>query len=323
VTVRSLNVAGIISTGLTQDFASTLTAFSKVGSLRVAVATSGVVGSLTADQVASTCRSDTRAGSANIVNGVLDINGHILNLPQHPSVDQAIPLPGLGTLTLNQQIPATGGGVEVQAAHLHLSATSPDEDLYLGVSVCSHTGDIGNTITVTSPGAQTSNSGTAITPLHITATDTDPGQVLTYSATGLPAGLSINATTGVITGTPTTGSATPNTVTVTATDTTGASGSATFDWTINNVISVTNPGDQLSAMTVPLSLPIVATDSDPAATLSYSAIGLPAGLSINSSTGVISGTPTTVQTTVVTITVADGTGASHSVSFNWTITLVP
>jgi hypothetical protein len=89
----------------------------------------------------------------------------------------------------------------------------------------------GNTVTVTSPGNQAGTVGTAVS-LQIHATDLTPGQTLTYSATGLPAGLSINSSTGLISGTPTT-AATSN-VTVKATDTTGASGSAAFSWTINS-----------------------------------------------------------------------------------------
>ena len=54
---------------------------------------------------------------------------------------------------------------------------------------------------------------------------------LTYSATGLPAGLSINSSSGLISGTPTT--AGTSSVTVKATDTTGAAGSASFTWTVN------------------------------------------------------------------------------------------
>jgi putative Ig domain-containing protein len=88
----------------------------------------------------------------------------------------------------------------------------------------------GNTVTVTGPGDQTSTVGTAAS-LQIQASDSAPGQTLTYSAAGLPAGLSINATTGLISGTPTT--AGTSTVTVTAKDTTNASGSASFTWTVN------------------------------------------------------------------------------------------
>src|SRR6202044_1026115 len=104
----------------------------------------------------------------------------------------------------------------------------------------------GNTVTVTNPGSQTGTVGTAAS-LQITATDSASGQTLTYSATGLPAGLSINSSTGLITGTPTT--AATNSVTVTAKDTTGATGSASFTWTISSGTSgctaaqlLSNPG---------------------------------------------------------------------------------
>jgi Putative Ig domain len=89
----------------------------------------------------------------------------------------------------------------------------------------------GNTVTVTNPGNQTGTVGTAVS-LQINATDSASGQTLTYSATGLPAGLSISSSTGLISGTPTT--AATSSVTVTATDTTGASGSASFTWTVSS-----------------------------------------------------------------------------------------
>jgi endo-1,4-beta-xylanase len=88
----------------------------------------------------------------------------------------------------------------------------------------------GNTVTVTNPGTQTGTVGTAAS-LQIHATDSAAGQTLSYAAAGLPAGLSINASTGLISGTPTASG--NNTVTVTVKDTTGATGTAGFAWNIS------------------------------------------------------------------------------------------
>jgi Putative Ig domain len=88
----------------------------------------------------------------------------------------------------------------------------------------------GNTVTVTNPGTQTTTSGMTVS-LQIAATDSASGQTLTYAASGLPAGLSMSASSGLITGAPTTPAT--STVSVTATDTTGAVGSTAFSWTVN------------------------------------------------------------------------------------------
>jgi subtilase family serine protease len=91
-------------------------------------------------------------------------------------------------------------------------------------------GGTGNTVTVANPGSKTGTVGTA-TSLQISASDSASGQTLTYSATGLPTGLSINPSSGLISGTPSAAGA--FSVTATAKDTTGASGSTSFTWTIS------------------------------------------------------------------------------------------
>src|SRR5713101_1389523 len=179
-------------------------------------------------------------------------------------------------------------------------------------------GTSGNTVTVTNPGSQSSTVGTAVSK-QITATDSGTGQTLTFTATGLPAGLSISSS-GLITGTPTT--AATSTTVVTATDGTGASGSASFSWVVanpgGNIVTVTNPGTQNSVVGTAVSTQITATDSASGQTLTFTATGLPAGLSISSS-GLITGTPTTAATSTATVTASDTTGASGSASFSWVV----
>ncbi|WP_028809462.1 putative Ig domain-containing protein [Streptomyces sp. 351MFTsu5.1] len=88
----------------------------------------------------------------------------------------------------------------------------------------------GNTVTVTNPGSQSTTTGGTVS-LQISATD-GAGAALTYSASGLPTGLSIAGSTGKITGTAST--AGTYQVTVTAKDSTGASGSTSFTWTVGS-----------------------------------------------------------------------------------------
>ena len=180
------------------------------------------------------------------------------------------------------------------------------------------TGSSTGHVAIFSPGTQTTAVGGSVY-LQIQGEDTAAGS-LSYSATGLPAGLSISPSTGVISGTASTAGS--YSVTVTGKDSTGPSGSATFTWTVGsaaNTVTVTNPGTQTGTAGTAASLQLSASDSASGQTLSYSAAGLPAGLSISSSTGLISGTPTTANTYSVTVTATDTTGASGSTTFSWTI----
>ncbi|GHF13008.1 M4 family metallopeptidase [Streptomyces morookaense] len=87
---------------------------------------------------------------------------------------------------------------------------------------------------------------------------------------------------------------------------------------LSSGVSVTSPGDQTSIVNTPVSLQIKAT-SPTTGSLSYAATGLPAGLSINASTGLITGTPTATGSSAVTVTVKDAAGKTGTVSFTWTV----
>ena len=88
-----------------------------------------------------------------------------------------------------------------------------------------------------------------------------------------------------------------------------------------NTVTVTNPGSQTTTVGSPVSLRMSATDSG-SLTLSYSATGLPAGLSI-SPAGLITGSPSTPGTSPATVTAKDSTGAGGTASFSWTIEAKP
>ena len=68
----------------------------------------------------------------------------------------------------------------------------------------------------------------------------------------------------------------------------------------------------------PASLNLVATEPDGRA-LSYGASGLPPGVSLNTGSGVISGTPSTVGVYAVTVTAKNAGNLQASQSFNWTV----
>jgi subtilase family serine protease len=83
-------------------------------------------------------------------------------------------------------------------------------------------------------------------------------------------------------------------------------------------VAVTSPGALVTTVGQAVALPVHGADSGGQA-LSYSASGLPAGLSISPSTGVISGTTTTPEATTVTVAASDQFTNAGSVAFTWTV----
>ena len=84
-------------------------------------------------------------------------------------------------------------------------------------------------------------------------------------------------------------------------------------------VTISNPGPQENVVNTAASVALSAGDTTSGQTLAYSAGGLPAGVSINASTGAITGTPTADGTSTVTVTAKDGNGAQGTASFVWTV----
>lgn len=153
----------------------------------------------------------------------------------------------------------------------------------------------------------TYETGSAITPNSPSASG---GAIDSYSVSpSLPEGLTLNTTTGVISGTPTEVTASA-TYTVTASN---AAGDATVDLTIEVVLGPPK-GLSYSPNNTVGYVDVAITDMEPTigggGGVTYTiSPDLPAGLSIDADTGVISGTPTeTSDLTTYTVTATNSAG---------------
>jgi len=167
----------------------------------------------------------------------------------------------------------------------------------------------------------TFNEGSSVS-VTVAATD-EENNTITYSSSGLPAWLTLNSSTGVISGTaPGISQATTYSFTINASDGINTSVSRNFNITINSTITWNTASGNLatiydisrSGFTYTLSTTALSN------TVSYSVTSgsLPTGLSLNSSTGVISGTASAVgsdTTSTFTITASDESSTA-SRSFN-------
>lgn len=176
-------------------------------------------------------------------------------------------------------------------------------------------------------GDQSAVVGEAITPFTVDFEDPEGG-ALTFSASGLPAGLTIDTATGQISGTAQ--SAGTFSVFVTAQDSVGDS--ATSNTFAIVVTAPANTGPVFSGTIVSQSIvlgnaiqPVSGNFSDPdGGALTFSVSPLPAGLAFSATNGTVSGTPTAAGTSTVTITATDPDGESASSNpFTITVTAAP
>ena len=144
------------------------------------------------------------------------------------------------------------------------------------------------------------------------------GTPLTYTATGLPPGVSLDATTGLISGTVSRDY--DGNTSVTATDAAGTSATVTFAWDMANDFSVKAPSTRQTKPDTQVSMQVPYSEPDKTATTTFSATGLPPGLTIDPGTGVISGTTTsTIGSYDVTVTAADSDGTTSTATFTWDV----
>jgi len=134
-----------------------------------------------------------------------------------------------------------------------------------------------------------------------------------YNVSGLPAGLAVNATTGLISGTPTTTATTA--VSVSANNSAGPGPVATVTFTIGNIPVISSASSASGTAGTAFTFNVTASNS----ASSFAATGLPSGLSINAASGVISGTPSTAGTFTATITAANASGTSAPANLVLTI----
>jgi hypothetical protein len=176
-------------------------------------------------------------------------------------------------------------------------------------------------LTVTSPNPVITNSpltaaGTVGTAFSFTITAS--GSPSSFTAAPLPAGLNLNTVTGAITGTPTAAGSTITTLT--ATNGSGTSSPATLTITVSAAAaapSITSATTAPATVGSAFSYNIIATGSP----TSYGATPLPAGVTLNATTGAITGTPLAAGTTVTALTATNATGTSSPVTL--TITVAP
>jgi hypothetical protein len=173
-----------------------------------------------------------------------------------------------------------------------------------------------NALTISNPGQQNIQVNRSIT-LPIVSTGGFGTKL--FSATGLPPGVTINSSTGVISGTNTIESYFASVVVTVADDT--SSVSTNFVWGTLSGLILTSPPNQSVQVNQTVNLPIQ-TSYSYGGTLAYTATGLPTGLTINPQTGVISGTITdgaqTSSPYTTNVKVTDGTH-DYQAFFSWTV----
>jgi len=267
-------------------------------------------------------------GSANLTINLLP--------PPIPVITSPLGVTGSYGTAFSYQITATNGpsgywasglptGLSVSASTGLISGTPTVAGVFYATISASNPGGTGTAAltinllpppapAITSPLSVTGTLGSAFS-YQITASNSPTS----YGASGLPTGMSVSASTGLISGTPTV-TGTFNNVTLSAINL-GGTGTATLTITlpsqpvpvISGTLNVTGTNGKA------FSYQITASNSP----TSYAATGLPAGLTVSASTGLISGTPTVTGYFTPTISASNPGGTGIATLILTVIGLLP
>ncbi len=240
----------------------------------------------------------------------------------NPAISEPVTLPSTLTFTDNGDGTATLSGTPANGTQGSYPFTITAANGVGTNATQSFLLDVSDPVSVSNPGPQTSTVGTAVS-LQVNGSDAE-SLPLTYSATGLPPGLSINSTGGLISGTPT-GPSSPYSVTVTATDG-SASASVMFNWQVNlptQAPSITSASSTTFVVGTAGSFAVTTTGDPSGSSMGISESGkLPSGVSFTNNangTATISGTPKTGTKGTYPLTITASNGVSPNATQRFTL----
>jgi hypothetical protein len=155
----------------------------------------------------------------------------------------------------------------------------------------------------------------------LTATGGTPPLKWTIASGTPPAGLTLDATSGVISGTPT--NVSTLTFTVQVTDSLNVSKQATFTIGIVAGLSITTTSLPDAVTGVAYSQTLATSGGQGSLTFSVTQGALPSGLSLNTTSGAITGTPNATGTFSFTVSVTDASKQTAQASFTIGVTSPP
>ncbi|MCU1503809.1 MAG: hypothetical protein JWM12_3163, partial [Ilumatobacteraceae bacterium] len=310
----------------------------------------GLPAGMSIDATGTLSGTPTASGTFNVTVAVFDATAqatsmdYTLSIRPRPTVTGPAPANGqIGVAYAPTTQTASGGttpyawsatglpaGVSIGAATGTIAGAPTESGTF--TVIVTVTDAVGATATRSSTvtiNAVPSISGPAVLPVgqlgapYRPTTVTAAGGTAPYrwSATGLPSGLSIDASTGVLAGAPTI--AGTFTAVVTVTDAVGATATATFTITINATPSIAGPATLPNGQVAIAYASTTVTVNDGTAPFSWMATGLPAGLTINASTGTVAGTPTASGTFTIAVSATDAVGATATKGYTIAINAAP